>query len=235
MTQPQIFVLHVAADTARAAHIDRMMARMGYAFEYILAGDKAELTPAVIATYFGGPMATVSGATSCALKHLLAYGEIIRRGLPGALILEDDAILYRRFPALLDRALAELDAKDASRPAIISLEDTRLRFVPHSRRRRGQVLYAGDRDRFAGVYYINAAAARLVTDRARAEKMSLPIDVYHRNLLDRGLLDYWWTHPCGATQGSHNGAFASGLSNDRAAAVLWRLRRVYRRLLYRLR
>ncbi len=232
---PAIFVLHVAADTARAAHIDGMMARMDLPFEYILAGDKADLSRSVLTEYFGGPMARVSGATSCAYKHLLACREILERGLPGALVLEDDAILFKKFPALLGSALAELEAKDPSRAALISFEDTRLRFVPRSERCRGRVLYPGDRDRFAGIYYINAAAARLILDRSRDEKMSMPIDIFHCCLLERGLLDYWWTHPCGATQGSHNGAFASALSHDRAAAIVWRLRRGYRKLLYWLR
>ena len=234
-SRPQIFVLHVGADTARAGHIDSMMIRLGLPFEYILDGDKSDLTADVLTEYFGGPMARVSGATSCAYKHLLACRAIIDRGLPGALILEDDAILFKNFPDLLESAMSELSAKDSRRAAIISFEDTRLRFVPRSQRRRGQVLYPGDRDRFAGIYYINAAGAHMLLERSCGEKMSMPVDLFHRCMLERGLLDYWWTHPCGGTQGSHNGAFASGISSDRAAAVVWRLRRAYRKLLYWLR
>ena len=44
-----IFVLHVREGYEdRAAHIDAMMARLGLSFEYMLDGDKCDLTPEVL-------------------------------------------------------------------------------------------------------------------------------------------------------------------------------------------
>jgi glycosyl transferase family 25 len=43
------------------------------------------------------------GEVGCALSHGRAYAEIIRRGLPWALVLEDDAVLHEDLPAVLGR------------------------------------------------------------------------------------------------------------------------------------
>lgn len=172
MELPHIFVLHVREGYEdRAAHIDSMMARLGLPFEYILDGDKADLTPEILDRWFAGPMKCVQGATSCACKHLMACRQIISRGLPGALILEDDIVLTRRHEEVARHTIAELPA---GRPAIISYEDTRLRFVPRSRRRKGQYLYAGDRDRFTGALYVNSEAARIILDEAEKTRHRLP-------------------------------------------------------------
>ena len=43
------------------------------------------------------------GEVGCALSHAKAYGEIVRRGIPWALVLEDDAILHDELPGILRR------------------------------------------------------------------------------------------------------------------------------------
>lgn len=42
------------------------------------------------------------GEVGCALSHSAVYAEIVRRGLPWALVLEDDAILHHDLPGVLD-------------------------------------------------------------------------------------------------------------------------------------
>jgi glycosyl transferase family 25 len=44
-----------------------------------------------------------AGEVGCALSHAKAYREIVRRGLPWALVLEDDAVLHERLPDILER------------------------------------------------------------------------------------------------------------------------------------
>ncbi len=234
MSFPTIFVLHVSEGyDDRAAHIESMMTRLGLPFEYILRGDKAELTPEVMERFFdpAGELGKPSGATSCAYKHLIACEEIVKRNLDGAFVLEDDIALSDRFAAVALKSLEELPDV----PSIINYEDTRLRFVPASMRRKGQVLYPGDRDRFAGALYINRKGAEAILQSAQSEKLAVPIDIYHRRLLDRGTIRYWWSHPCVATQGSHNGAFASTLEPQRGKILMWHIKKAYRKLLYRLR
>lgn len=232
---PQIFVLHVREGYEdRATHIDSMMARLGLPFEYILDGDKADLTPEILEHWFAGPMKCVQGATSCAFKHLIACQKIVSQALPGALVLEDDIVLSPRHEEVTKHTVAELPAAE---PAIISYEETRLRYVPRSRRRKGQYLYTGDRDRFAGAIYINAAGARVILEEAEKNGLDCPIDIFHRRLLGQGCLKYYWSHPCTAVQGSFNGLFRTGFdarrsTNSSAKAMIWKAKRLYRKLLY---
>ncbi|MCM1312518.1 MAG: hypothetical protein NC206_11785 [Bacteroides sp.] len=74
------------------------------------------------------------------------------------------------------------------------------------------MLYPGDRDRMAGCYYINAAAARLICENyGKDENSTLAIDLFHNKLLKDGRLQYLWCQPTVATQGSHTGKFGSAI------------------------
>lgn len=172
--------------------------------------------------------------TSCSLKHLLIYKRMVDEHLTEALVFEDDILLGRRFVPLFNRSLDELHAMDAGRAIMANYEDTRLRFVPRSQRRHGQLLYKGDRDRMAGAYYINLAAARALLASAESEKFDAPIDLMHRRLLERGEIDYYWCQPTIATQGSHNGLFASGITLGKGMLLpmKWRIERLYKQALY---
>lgn len=232
---PEIFVLHVREGYEdRAAHIEAMMDRLSLPFEYILDGDKADLTPEILDRWFAGDMKCVQGATSCAYKHLIACREILSRGLKGALVLEDDIILTDSYRDVALATVAEIPSGEA---AIVSYEDTRLRFVPRSMRRKGKYLYPGDRDRFTGALYVSAAAAKAVLGEAEKNKMDCPVDIYHRRLLNAGVIKYYWSHPCTASQGSFNGLFRSGIdtkrrNQEKIKALVWRMKRLYRKTLY---
>lgn len=231
----KIFVLHVKKGyEERAAHIEKMMARLGLEFEYISDGDIADLNPEIMQRWFDpdGELGKPSAVTSCSCKHLFACKAVVERQLPGAIILEDDILLSDNFADIVAKSISQLPE---GRPAIVSYEDTRLRFVPHSMRKPGQVIYPGDRDRFAGAYYVNAEGAAAILDSAATDRLKVPIDLYHRHMLDAGKIQYWWSHPCVASQGSFNGLFTSTLTPDRGKALVWKLKRAYRRLLYRLR
>lgn len=232
-TLPPIYVLHVRQGyDERALHIETMMERLGLTFEYILDGDKADLDQETLQRWFSGSMRQIQSATSCAYKHLIACMLILERQLAGALILEDDIVLSDNYATVAAATIAELPDDSA---AIISYEDTRLRFVPRSRRRPGKYLYEGDRDRFTGALYVNASAARTILENAAAGDLDCPIDIFHRRLLDKGLLKYYWSHPCTASQGSFNGLFSTSISGNHSTVLLWKLKRIYKRLLYNLR
>lgn len=239
-----IFVVHVSKGfEARGEHMERMLRSFGVDFEYMLRGDLDEITPDIKSRYFTPDAEMTPGAFSCSLKHIFICEEIVRRGLPGALVLEDDITLHRNFPAVFARSMAELkdwqtEARKTGRGVIVNYEDTRLRFVERSRREKGRVLYKGDRDRMTGCFYMDRAAAQTLLDCMEKEGgMCEPIDLYHKHLLRQGKLFYLWCQPTVATQGSHSGMFRSGVASDvpRFKAVLWRLQRVYKKLLYELR
>lgn len=242
-------VLHVRSGyEARAAHINDMLGRLGIGYRFFTDGDICDMDDALRRRIFTGHMLDVAPALqSCTYKHLLACRSVVDDGLDGALILEDDISLTPDFPDIFNRALDEYRATcDPARPAIISFEATRLRFVPYSQRRPGRVLYPGPHDRLAGAYYINAAACRLLLTFAREHKIHLPVDNLHTYLLrDQATeLDYYWTEPAPAMQGSFNGQFQSSLSvrhprlnifRPYLLHLIWRIKYLYRRLLYRFR
>ena len=129
------------------------MKAAGMYFTYILKGDVEEIDDAVLSRYFKDGrdnMYRATPITSCALKHLYAYEHILDNDLPGALILEDDAILDKGFTRKFDQSLKEYEDRWASEPVIISYENSALVFVPRSQRKAGQMLYPGDKDRYAG-------------------------------------------------------------------------------------
>ncbi len=242
-----VFVAHVREGYAdRERHIRAMLDKEGVPFEFMLDGDITDITPERRARYFSPDLSIPLSAQSCALKHLLIYEEIVRRNLPGALVLEDDICLGRHFPEIFTRSIEELHAYEqpatapdsSPMPVIVSYEDTRLRFVERSRREKGRVLYPGDRDRMAGCYYINRAGAEAILRSIRTNGgLDMPIDLYHAWMLRRGYLQYLWCHPTIATQGSHTGKFRSALNFDKTFINerIWLLKRLYRRLLYNLR
>lgn len=184
-------------------------------------------------------LSTTENRKSCTAKHLTAYQIILERNLPGALILEDDVILSSNFCEIFNRSLEELnsDASYRDQPIIISYEDTRLRFVERSRRKKGKLLYIADRDRMTAAYYINNKACKLMLQIAENKKFGEPIDIEHKNALRNRLLTYLWCQPTIASQGSFNGKFKSAISSKqrRFAALIWTFKLSYHKFLYFLR
>ena len=235
-----VYVLHVKQGyDERALHMEKMLKHQGMEFEYVLDGDIPDLTYKVLTRYFTGAMRTAGAEASCALKHIIAYERLIKSGNEGALILEDDIVLYnnftKRLKLLLDEC-AELSISDY----LLSLEESNLMYVPRSRRVKGIHIYKAERDRFTGCYYITRGASLMILERIRRYPMDRPIDRFHTLLISEVGFPYFWSMPALATQGSHSGYFTSSISNRRAASQLrlrltWQLKRWYKKLLYWLR
>lgn len=235
---PHILVLHLTKGyEGRARHIENMMKKHGLDFEYVLRGDIADINEDVLSEFFSDNFGAKDAFTSCSYKHLLACQRIVDEGWPGAVVMEDDAILFPKFCRILPEAIRQLNEQEKG-PAILSLEDSRLRFVPRSKRRKGVLVYPGDRDRLAGCYYVTRAGAEAILASARLHKLDRPIDNFHRLMLDRGEIAYWWLQPTIATQGSFTGLFTSSLSKRYgrlATPLVWQMKLNYRKLLYWLR
>ena len=147
---PPVLVLHVKNGYEdRARHMEAMLGARNIPFTYILDGDISDLNQNILTKYFAEGMRKFDGATSCALKHIYAYEYIISHGLEGALIMEDDMLLYKNFESIFQKCMQE--CKDRMLDyCLISLEDSNLQFVKGSVRIKGQCLYLGARDRFTG-------------------------------------------------------------------------------------
>lgn len=236
-----VFVAHVKQGYEdRAAHLEAHLSERGIPFSYMLDGDICDITPERMARYFDlGWQAKPTAEVSCALKHLLIYEEMIRRQLPGALILEDDIYLDKRFIPIYLKSLEELESEPPNTPALISYEDTRLKFVPRSQRKVGRIIYPGTTYRMTGAYHINLAGAKTILDYAYSVGVDRPIDRLHDHLRASGMLAYWWSQPTIATQGSHAGGFSSSIQSSSHDSLIRRLRWLfkinYKRLLYWLR
>ncbi len=233
-----VFVLHVKKGyERRKEHIDKMLSEMNIPYEYIMDGDIQDLTNNILDKYFKGKMHQYTPEASCSYKHLIACNKIIKKGLDGALILEDDICLNRKkFIPIFNQSIKELKEKE-NKASIISYEDTTMRFVPRSKRKIGQVIYVGSKDRMGGAYYLNREAALVLTNYAETFKFDIPHDSIHTRLLREGAVIYYWSHPVVASQGSHTGKFSSSINFSKKFyyPLTWQLKLVYKRLLYYLR
>lgn len=235
-----VIVLHVKNGyEERGQHMESMLVTRKIPFVYILDGDIPDITPEILDRYFADEMHTVSAPVSCALKHLYAYEYILQHNLDGALIMEDDMILYSRFEKIFEECMRERVNRGIDQ-CILSFEDSSLKFVKGSVRKKGQHIYPAARDRFTGCYYISASCARAILDYVSLNKCDLPIDLFHTKLIKEISLPYYWSHPTIATQGSHCGLFLSSISEKSAKKHLyrkltWSVKRLYKTILYRLR
>lgn len=233
MTPIKVFVLHVRKGYEdREEHIRQMLGVMNIDFEFLLDGDMDDLTPEVLDRYFTGKMRQVTPAVSCAMKHLLVCEQIVNRKLPGAIVLEDDMVLYKNFSKVFDECMEEM-RREGVNEALINFEDSALRFVPGSQRQRKRHLYLAKKDRFAGCLYLTYATAKKILNYVNVYKCDTAIDIFHRQLITRIGLRYYWCHPCIATQGTHNGMFPSSISEKSAKKQRYRARVWHMKLCYK--
>lgn len=239
----KIFVIHVSTQHERRLHIERQLARCGLPFEceFIDKGDMKDLTDDVLDRYYINrpdcQMHVVAPATSCSYKHLLACHAIVDEKLDGALVLEDDIFLHSDFKEVFLKSIDEWQRRMPNEPILISYEDSALLFVKGSEKKKGQILYDGNHDRYTGCIFVSNKCATDLLDDILTNKTHLPIDGYHNNLLHRGVIRYLWCSPEIATQGSHNGTFGTMISKkrDHLLQLKWFFKKNYRKLLYSLR
>jgi len=232
-----VLVIHAKHLTDRKVHMEKQLQSWPGHIEYILDYDKTELTDEVVKAYIqpGCELDNKSGATSCAIKHLLACQYIVDHQLEGALVLEDDIVLHPHFREDFEQTMAEYESKYAGDPVLISYEDSSLQFIPRSKRVKGQWLYEAPkgRVRFTGALYYSKEVAQAILNEVAQNKCDVAIDHYHKNLYNKGILKFLWCEPCLATQGSFIGAFTSSIGQVRTfEGFRWRLKYVYKRLIY---
>ena len=237
MSNITILVIHVRGNQEREEYIRRQLDTLGFPYHFILDGNVEDLTPEILNGYFTGNMHGQFPRTSCAYKHLLAMQYIIENHLDSALIVEDDLRFYRHFKEYFSKSVTECKAKYADIPYIVNYEESSLLFVPRSQRKKGVLLYPAKRDRYAGCYYLNKKAAQTIMDYVKTYKSDTTSDCLHNKLLQKGLLYYFWSHPCLACQCSCDGSMPTMIpTRPRPLKRLkWFYKRFYKHLLYSLR
>lgn len=232
-----VLVIHAKHLTERMRHMQQQLHDWPGDVVYIQDYDKGELTDEIIQTYFkaGSELDNKSGATSCAMKHLLSCKYIVDHQLEGALILEDDIVLRPGFQKNFEKTLEEIRCNYADQPILISYEDSSLQFIPRSRRVKGQWLYEAPhgRVRFNGALFISQRAAKAIWNDVIKNKCDIAVDHYYMHLYGKELVKFLWCEPCLATQGSFSGTFVSSMGQIRSMEGLrWKLKYAYKRFIY---
>jgi glycosyl transferase family 25 len=109
-----IFVINLDRDVVRLTNIGAALAKLGRSYERVRAIDgklRISLLRRVVKRPMYSPRAgkpLTPGEVGCALSHLSALKRVIRRRLPVALILEDDAEWDERFGRFLSHDLVDM-------------------------------------------------------------------------------------------------------------------------------
>ncbi|UCH82237.1 MAG: glycosyltransferase family 25 protein [Nitrospiraceae bacterium] len=231
------YIIHVSDAYERERYIRSQIADKNLDCSFILYGDKKDLSEEVLEKYFAGEMKTVVADTSCAFKHILSYEEIIKQGNDIALILEDDISFYLNFNDTFDKVIKDIK-QQGLRNFIVSLEDSYLKYVKGSERKKGTYVYPKSYGRTAGAYLIDLQGAKSIIDQISKNKCHLPIGWFHNHCSKNKVLNIYWSHPVMAIQGSLDGTIRSLIDNKKFGVkrvLSFKLQRLYKRLLYALR
>lgn len=233
----KVLVIHAKHLTERLQHMQQQLQDWPDSVEYITDADKDELTNELIDNYFvpGCELYNKSGATSCAIKHIKACEYIVDHQLEGALVLEDDIVLHSHFKEDFTKTIKEYHQHYAEKPILISYEDSSLQFIPRSLRQKGQWLYEAPqgRVRFNGALFVSHKAAQAIVDDVKNHKCDIAVDHYYLHLYAKGLVQFLWSEPCLATQGSFSGTFVSSMGQIKSLeGIRWKLKYAYKRLVY---
>ena len=226
------YIIHVSDDYERKEHMNSQLEGKDLDVEFILEGDKKDLSEEVLSAYFTGWRKNVSNSTSCVYKHILAYEKIVENNDDYALILEDDIVFYRGFSEYLQKFINEIKT-DGLHNYIVSLEDSMLVYVKRSERIHNKYLYPKDRGRYAGAYLIDYAAANNILQLIKNEKCSIPMDWYHDECAKNEVLNIYWSQPTIAVQNSHTGSMATlldGKTSGTFRILSFYIQKTYKRI-----
>lgn len=231
------YVIHVKSALERERHIKKQLSNVGLTAQFILEGDKSDLTKKVLDEHFSGNRKNVSNSTSCVYKHILAYKEIVENKIEIALILEDDIFFYKNFQPLFNKIIQEAK-KENYQSFIISLEDSLLEYVKRSERIKNKYTYPKKYGRMAGAYLIDYKAAKSILDEILDNKCHLPMDFFHNSHAKKGKLNIYWSQPTIAIQGSLKGNIPTLLddkSSGFSRVISFFLQKWYKRMIYNFR
>lgn len=205
----QVFVINLASATDRLAYIS---GQIGGPFERIEAV-RGDAVPERMAANFSGSVSLLAGEIGCYASHLIAAENIVARGLPYAVVLEDDAILASDFHEIVETCVKHLPAGWD----IVALSD--VKHCPHCRvERLGDDRYLVRYAHFpktTTAYILSQSGCRkLLAPRLRLR----PVDVDIRYGWEMGLNGYGiLPPPAGPSE-----KFASSIPKSQRRRFYWR-------------
>jgi glycosyl transferase family 25 len=228
---PPIYVIHAKHLDDRRVHIERELGRFSLPFEWVTDFDPPEISAETEAAYFVPGHGLRPAQMSCALKHIVAMQRVVDGGTM-ALVLEDDVILRRDFPALLDRAVQELEKEGPK--AVAYLGQGARDFVPSRARRPGHLLHSYLTHDTSEALLLKPAAARARLNLIAKSRLTFPIDTTF-NYGDAEIgVERWYADPPLANQGTRSGRFESAIFPRNRPLWITVLSRRHRTLVYRL-
>lgn len=186
MSELPIFVINLARDELRRAHMQQVLSQLGLRAEFVLGVDGHQLSTADRSAYQPARALRVYGVQmldteiACYLSHYRLWERMVREGLKVALTLEDDLEIRPDFPQLLGELL------DDPSPSwqVLRFESQRSRVLnPQSQKDRGKqlkTLTAGTLFELnihvlgSGAYLMRQEGARRLLDYGR--QIFMPLD-----------------------------------------------------------
>lgn len=181
----QIFVINLENDHARRDWISQQFDKLGIPFEFYQGVDGRALTPADLATSYDAKWARrhigksmSPGEIGCALSHIGVYQEIVRRQLPYALVLEDDATLPHDLAEVMEAIKPLISANQPE--VILGSCGSKVKVSPPVKLAGKYQLHECSPTGIACAYVVNSIAAKSLASRLH------PV---------RNLADCWkWLH-----------------------------------------
>jgi glycosyl transferase, family 25 len=210
-----VFVLSVRSFADRIAHIEAELARHRIGFDFVFEFDANAIPPQAIAAVFA-PSDMKLAHQSLVLKHIETWRRCAARGLRRVLVLEDDAVLARRFAAGLAAALREAESLAPGWLIYLGRGNNR-----HVGGRSRQALLPGGELPATDALVFDAEAARRRVAWLESHRITRPADWLMREMdAAIGVRHYWLREPL-VEQGSMNGLFASVLDDKRRDRGRW--------------
>ncbi|MCL2389784.1 MAG: glycosyltransferase family 25 protein [Elusimicrobia bacterium] len=233
--------------------MDAQIKDIGIFCDFILDGNQEEITQEVLDTAFSGGFRNVRkpngrdkhfnlGTASCTYKHMQALRDIVKNNIPYGVVFENDIILDKKFTDILFKAIAEIKERSLKN-LVVSLEDTMLKYVPRSKRVKGQLIYPSPTGyiRFAGAYLFDLEYAKNMLNYVDTNGIDDVIDwlINNRQAQGGGYMGIYWLHPTIAVGGSVTGDIGSYFTNRRYYGFFRKMSRlsqkVYKTILWNLR
>ena len=232
----QVFVINLASATDRLVHISD---QIGGSFVRIDAV-RGDAVPERLAANFSGAIPLLLGEIGCYASHLIAAETILERGIPYAVVLEDDAFLARDFHEVVEPCVTRLPAGWD----IVALSDVKC--LPHCRvsqlsSERWLVRYAHFPKTTTAYLLSRSGCRKLLASRPRTRPVDVDIRYGWEMALDGyGIVPppagpsekfessipksarrrfYWRSRPLGYIKGRINGVRKLGLVNTVRAYV----------------
>lgn len=227
-----IYVVHALKGYDHHAHwVKNLFTKHHLDFEFMTDGDPSLFTKDLLDKYFVPNILDLwpEGKISVTLNHILCYEAMVKNQNKMALVFEDDPFFLSNFDKYFGKIVEEFS--DCHTGAIVSIENSTLRFPSRKIIEKGKYLYEASSGRCAGAYLINIEGARSILRSLEQTKCPTIIDWWHNQLIKRRVVNMFWAHPPVVEQGSHNGkmqAINSIRSKGLRRRVAWTAEKLYK-------